>query len=68
MPVLARAGEALSLAQRKCPKNTCPTRACFLIFSQRIEHPCDTLSLLDRAKIGVLADFDADVALKFGAR
>jgi hypothetical protein len=40
----------------------------FLIFSQRVEHPRDTLSLRDHAKIGIPADFDADVTLKFGAR
>jgi hypothetical protein len=68
LPVLARAGEVLSLTQRKYPKKYCPTRAFILIFSQRIEHPRDTLSMRDHAKIGIPADFDADVALKFGAR
>jgi hypothetical protein len=69
LPVLARAGEVLSLTQRKYPKKTCPARAYFLIFSQHVEHPSrHAIPCVGRAKIGIPADFDADVAQKLGAR
>ena len=49
--------------QRKVSKRKpSPTRAYSLIFPQRVEHPRDTLSLRDHAKIGIPDDFDADVA------
>jgi len=55
--------------QRKEPKRKpSPTRAYFLFFSQRVEHPRDAHPCAVRAKIGIPADFDADVAKKLGAR
>jgi hypothetical protein len=67
LPVLARAGDPISF-KKKSGKETCPTRAYSLIFSQPIEHPRDARPCADRAKIGILADFDADVSQKRGAR
>ena len=52
---------SLYARKKSIQKKAQPNRAVFLILSQRIEHPHDTLSLRDRAKIGVHADFDADV-------
>jgi hypothetical protein len=53
---------------KKVTKEDMPSRAYTLIFLQRVEHPRDTLSLRDHAKIGIPADFDADIAQKLGAR
>jgi len=47
---------------KKVPKEHMPSRALSLIFSQRVEHPRDAHPCAVRAKIGIHADFDADVS------
>jgi hypothetical protein len=67
LPVLARAGDPISFKRNRRKKLA--LRVLESSFFRNVSSiRRDTLSLRDRAKIGIPADFDADVALKFGAR